>query len=157
MQNLMCHITSPELSHSSLSVKCCTIPLASLDWFATPLKLAIYLVRGRIWSSVFSMCQGFATRLPPGGSILKHCCYLEQLSFIILAIFLWFLVKVNIKEVGMVTYLEWIELSCGESKHELKHGKVSFWAGTRKTGIVGCPSLHSHNTRKRFQHQEKMQ
>lgn len=57
----------------------------------------------------------------------------------------------------MVTYLEWIELSCGESKHELKqrHGKVSLWAGTKSTGIVGCPSLHSHNTRKRFQHQEK--
>jgi len=59
----------------------------------------------------------------------------------------------------MVTYLEWIKLSRGEFKHELRyrHGKASIPGETEKTGFVGCPSLHSHNTRKRDFSTRKMQ
>lgn len=66
------------------------------------------------------MCQGFATRLPPGGSILKRGSYFRSATLYYLAIFLWFLAKVSVKEVGMVTCLEWIKLSFGEFKHELR-------------------------------------
>lgn len=56
-----------------------------------------------MWSSFFSMCQGFAAQLPPGGSILKHCSYFITAAPYYLAFFLWFLEEVSIEKVGMVT------------------------------------------------------
>lgn len=59
----------------------------------------------------------------------------------------------------MVTYLEWIKVSCGQFKHELsqRHGKASIRGETEKTGIVGCAGLHSCNTRKRDFRTRKIQ